>query len=483
MDERLERMLRAAGTVTNPEGTERLHAYWVHGEGAAKIRWGEPGDFDRCVLHLGKYIRDPKGYCAQAHHDALGIWPATHAAEEKKARRAMASDGLHGAKQVTVDNGYDDDYDPADYDADGLNSTWDGDHSGLPDLHGIGTDEMEQAVKEMPGWTGRVHGQHQTLRADAPKLGSGARFRKLSASLAAKGARDPDALAAWIGQHKYGREKFRKLASHARSHSGSASRAGACRDWEPRPFPLEDVRILTRAEGYGSGTVVEAYATVFDTPAEIRDGQGHYMEVIDRSAFDATLARLARQAGGLSRAVKVLYNHGKTAEGVPAPEFQVPIGVPVEIRPEARGLLTRTDYDASDPFTERILSKVRSGAINAYSFVGSIMRSDPDLRGPGDRYRARNGALPTVRRTALGLREYGPVLWPAYSGAEILGVRMQLPGSHEPAVTEDEEDVSVTEETITAGVREDTTSPEFHLHALYALRSREMREAAGIRFD
>jgi HK97 family phage prohead protease len=61
------------------DGTERLHEYWVHGEGAAKIRWGEPGDFDRCVEHLAKYIADPKGYCNLAHHAALGIYPATHA--------------------------------------------------------------------------------------------------------------------------------------------------------------------------------------------------------------------------------------------------------------------------------------------------------------------------------------------------------------------------------------------------------------------
>jgi Escherichia/Staphylococcus phage prohead protease len=65
--------------ATNPSGTERLHQYWVHGEGAAKIAWGTPGDFDRCVLHLSKYIRDAKGYCNLAHHAALGIYPATHA--------------------------------------------------------------------------------------------------------------------------------------------------------------------------------------------------------------------------------------------------------------------------------------------------------------------------------------------------------------------------------------------------------------------
>jgi phage head maturation protease len=80
---------RAGGKITNPGGTERLHEYWVHGEGAAKIRWGEPGDFDRCVMHLGKFIKDPKGYCNLAHHAALGIYPATHA-KELKGRSGMA---------------------------------------------------------------------------------------------------------------------------------------------------------------------------------------------------------------------------------------------------------------------------------------------------------------------------------------------------------------------------------------------------------
>jgi phage head maturation protease len=83
---------RAGGQTAHPADTERLHEYWVRGPGAAKIRWGDPGDFDRCVLHLGKFIRDPQGYCNLAHHAALGIYPATHAAEIKKAtgRSAMA---------------------------------------------------------------------------------------------------------------------------------------------------------------------------------------------------------------------------------------------------------------------------------------------------------------------------------------------------------------------------------------------------------
>ena len=64
----------------------------VHGEGAAKIRWGQPNDFARCVEHLSKYIRDAKGYCNLAHHAALGIYPATHAAMEKHAGRAAMAD-------------------------------------------------------------------------------------------------------------------------------------------------------------------------------------------------------------------------------------------------------------------------------------------------------------------------------------------------------------------------------------------------------
>lgn len=88
---------RAAGAVTNPKGTERLHEYWVRGPGAAKIAWGSPGDFGRCVAELGKYIKDPKGYCNLAHHAALGYYPATHAKMEHAGRAAMTTTEDHVA--------------------------------------------------------------------------------------------------------------------------------------------------------------------------------------------------------------------------------------------------------------------------------------------------------------------------------------------------------------------------------------------------
>lgn len=50
-----------------------------------------------------------------------------------------------------------------------------------------------------------------------PKLGTGQRFEKLEGSLKEKGAKNPGALAAYIGRKKYGAEKFNKLEHHKHS--------------------------------------------------------------------------------------------------------------------------------------------------------------------------------------------------------------------------------------------------------------------------
>ena len=49
-----------------------------------------------------------------------------------------------------------------------------------------------------------------------PKLGSGIRFKQLTSKLKKKGAKDPKALAAWIGRKKYGPKKFAKLSAKGR---------------------------------------------------------------------------------------------------------------------------------------------------------------------------------------------------------------------------------------------------------------------------
>lgn len=68
------------GWLTHPVDTDRLRDYWVRGEGAVKIGWGLPGDFNRCRTHLAQYVKPQylSGYCANRHKDALGFWPGEH---------------------------------------------------------------------------------------------------------------------------------------------------------------------------------------------------------------------------------------------------------------------------------------------------------------------------------------------------------------------------------------------------------------------
>lgn len=76
--------------VPHPGAAAKLHEYWVHGPGAAKIRWGTPGDFDRCTRQLMEHAQftpeQAHGYCNLAHHAATGMYPATHAKLEGHGR-------------------------------------------------------------------------------------------------------------------------------------------------------------------------------------------------------------------------------------------------------------------------------------------------------------------------------------------------------------------------------------------------------------
>jgi len=248
-----------------------------------------------------------------------------------------------------------------------------------------------------------------------------------------------------------------------------------------RLYQLEDIHILRSADG-GDGRTVEAYAAVFGQEAEIKDHEGHYIEVIEPTAFSRAIDHAQRARGGFPGSVKVLYNHGMTINGTPSERFSMPIGVPVDIRAEARGLLTRTRYSET-PLADEVLENIRAGSITSQSFTGRIMRSDPQLR-RGDRYRpGSDGTLRTVRRTELGLREYGPVLWPAYSGAEILGVRMSTPGGDLDPDELDDADGTPPDDGPATGdplPQEEEHSARYHQHALYVLRSQEAREKAGL---
>lgn len=60
------------------ESTRRITEHWVHGKGAAEIRWGTPGSMKRCIRHLRGKVREPGGLCAEYHRLATGEWPTEH---------------------------------------------------------------------------------------------------------------------------------------------------------------------------------------------------------------------------------------------------------------------------------------------------------------------------------------------------------------------------------------------------------------------
>lgn len=178
-----------------------------------------------------------------------------------------------------------------------------------------------------------------------------------------------------------------------------------------RSFPLEDIKIRSG----GDGRTVEAYAAVFGVGVPINDQDGQYVERIDSGAFDKTISERGTNFG-------VLFNHGMTIYGTPSDRGSMPIGTPLEVRADARGLLTVTRYNRT-PLAEEALEAINSGAIRAQSFQGSFLRSDKTLaRGKRFGPDAR-GNLPVVTRQEIKLKEYGPTPFPAYSDAAIVGVR------------------------------------------------------------
>ena len=180
-----------------------------------------------------------------------------------------------------------------------------------------------------------------------------------------------------------------------------------------RAVALEDIRIRSG----GTGRTVEAYAAVFNEPAEVMDQDGHYYEVNDPTAFNRSI----KQHGGR---FPVIYHHGMTLAGTPSDRGSVPIGVSTEVRADKRGVLTVSEYGTSE-LADEVLESIRMGAVKAQSYGGRFVRSDPMLR-PGQRYRPTSaGSLRTVRRLEVAMREFGPTPFPAFTGAAITGIRAQ----------------------------------------------------------
>jgi HK97 family phage prohead protease len=173
-----------------------------------------------------------------------------------------------------------------------------------------------------------------------------------------------------------------------------------------RTYTLQDMHVRSD----GGGRIVEAYAAVFDTQTEVMDQDGHYNEAVNKAAFTRTLQHKGTNFG-------VLFNHGRTIDGEPNPAATMPIGVPLVVRADETGLYTETRY-LDNPLADWTLDAIKQGAIKAQSFSGRFrrsIRSYPQGRSAGQ--------LPLITRNEIEMREYGPAVFAAYTGAAILGTR------------------------------------------------------------
>jgi phage head maturation protease len=355
--------LRAAGMLTNPKGTERLHEYWVHGPGAAKIRWGEPNDFSRCVEHLGKFIKDPQGYCNLAHHAALGFYPATHAAMEHG--RAAMADSKKPYGDVTYADPKNGKY-PIDTEAH-ARAAW--------------------AYINMPKNAAAYPLNGVTL--------SEVKDRIMAAC-----------------------KKFGIDVSDGDSPGDSPGRAdSAAPMW--RPFPISDISVRSGRKG----KIVTAYCAVFNTPAEIHDHDGDYSEELDPVVFNKAISDARPQGTRANWRCGVFYNHGMTILGTPSDRHSIPLGIPMDVSTDQVGVRTDSEFHNSE-FAQEIIEGLESGAIPGFSFSGRFLRSTPRIPRGGFQ-RRRDGSLPTVRRMESTLREYGPTPFPAYKEAAVIGVRAE----------------------------------------------------------
>lgn len=206
-----------------------------------------------------------------------------------------------------------------------------------------------------------------------------------------------------------------------------------------RTVPLLDYEI----DRSGDGRTVIAYAAAFNNDYEVRDHEGHYDERINPSAFNKVLAR----SGSINN-VQVHFNHGLTLWGTPSDRYSMPLGTPEEIKPDGRGLLTRTRYAATE-LGDEVLELWRSGAIRGQSFRGAIMQSRTITRtGPNGR--------PVVERLQLGLREYGPTPNPANIDAGLVAVRSQLLAQVEHLTDEERAELADLLATYTATPSDET---------------------------
>ena len=252
-----------------------------------------------------------------------------------------------------------------------------------------------------------------------------------------------------------------------------------------RTFELEDMTIRSD----GSGRVVESYFAVFrPIRSEVVDQDGHYLEENDPRLFERTLKH-----HGLN--IPVFYNHARTLDGTPDGYLSIPIGKPLEIKADERGVFNAVDYLEND-LANSVLDGIRKKVINGMSYSGRYLKSTKRRPGSYARSKAR---LPLITRHEAELREFGPTAIPQFPEAEILGTRAQqvlrmllndptmlsaadlsLLADQQGLTTPEQDPEAPTSDTPTEGSVE-TDDPQPVLHSARSMSLRQRVRVAQIR--
>ena len=237
-------------------------------------------------------------------------------------------------------------------------------------------------------------------------LNSRSRFSRLAAELAAKGAKNPRALAAHIGRKKYGRAGMAALAAKGRAKAAAKRRlhSGPGRSVEGggeyrRRLPA----LVTRAYDFelrsrGNGRTLEGYVAIFGATARIADHGGDFDEEIHRGAFDRSL----------KRSLPVMqFDHGRDPR-----VGTVPIGVYDTFEPDDRGYFVRGQL-LDNPVVEPVRQAIEARAIRGMSWR---MMVTPKT---GDKWTRRSGEPDKRDVLDADVPEAGPVVFPSYDATSV----------------------------------------------------------------
>lgn len=163
----------------------------------------------------------------------------------------------------------------------------------------------------------------------APKLGSGARFKKLSGTLAARGAHNPDALAAWIGRRKFGAAGMAKLShGHANPDLGIYL-AETAKDEQGYTLTCPECGHVAPAGHFGpSGTSLDKSPGDLRTPAPgtsgvrkgvpltVKSGAAHALTNGTRDAISLAASTLTARRAPVKSPVDVIVARGEDGQAV-----------------------------------------------------------------------------------------------------------------------------------------------------------------------